>query len=69
MAKNTEKTVEKPVKVPVKGMLFSRLDYAVEVKYKGQPIMVTPRAKTPLKDYSQLDLSSLPKGVTARKIG
>ena len=67
--KAAEKTVEKATVTPIKGMIFSRLDYAVEVKYKGEPLMVTPRAKTLLKDYNKLDLTSLPKGVTARKIG
>lgn len=56
-------------KAPIKkGMLFSRLSYAVTVRYKNQNLVVTPRAKLKLENYDQLDMTSLPKGVTARPI-
>lgn len=51
-----------------KGMIFSRLDYAVPVTYKGETMMVTPRGKLFIEHYDLLDLATLPRGITARKI-
>ena len=57
---------EEPVKS--QGVLFSRLDYPVEIKYKNESIIVTPRAKLPLEDFDAVDQSTLPAGILIRRI-
>lgn len=51
-----------------KGVIFSRLDYPETVKYKGESLVVSPRAKLQIKYYDLLDVEHLPKGITARPI-
>jgi hypothetical protein len=52
---------------PKKGMLFSRLNYAVAVKYKGEDAMVSPNAKLSIDDVDKLQ-KDLPKGLILRVI-
>lgn len=65
--KVTKSTVVKGSK-PVKGMLFSRLNYAVSVKYKGEEAVVSPNAKLNIDDVSKLEKDNLPKGLILRII-
>ena len=51
-----------------KGVILSRLDYPETVKYKGESLVVSPRAKLQIKYYDLLDVEHLPKGITARPI-
>lgn len=51
-----------------KGVIFSRLDYPETVKYKGECLVVSPRAKLQIKHFNELDIDHLPKGITARPI-
>lgn len=50
-----------------KGMLFSRLNYPVTVKYKGEDAVVSPNAKLNIEDVEQLQ-ADLPKGLILRTI-
>lgn len=52
---------------PKRGMLFSRLNYAVTVKYKGEDAMVSPNAKLSIDDVDKLE-KNLPKGLILRVI-
>lgn len=58
----------KQIKKASKGMLFSRLSYAVKVRFDGQDCMVSPQAKLNVEDLSKLDMKSLPKGIIVRPI-
>lgn len=52
---------------PKKGMLFSRLNYAVTVRYKNEDAVVSPNAKLNIDDADQLQ-KDLPKGLIFRAI-
>lgn len=55
------------VKKATKGMIFSRLDHAVPVKYNGQECMVSPNAKLVVENLDLLG-KDLPKGLIIRPI-
>jgi len=61
-----EVKIEAPKK-PVRGILFSRLDYQEDFIYDNQTCMITPKGKINIADISKL-VQPLKKGLILRKI-
>lgn len=67
-----EQPVQEEVQVvipekPIKGILFSRLDYQEKYVYDNQTCMITPKGKINIPDVSKLE-QPLAKGLVVRKI-
>lgn len=65
MAKENKDVKESEVKKLQSGMLFSRLNYTVVVKYNGEDAVISPNAKLKVDDISKLQ-KDLPKGLILR---